>query len=306
MVFRGRTQGIYHGWQLAQEQVHGFSNNRYRAYNKFEDAESAWAEVRDETGVNIDTAATYRVVAKKSATKTREPLVSISISNNFIPEEQSSCENIIEDQPLFNETPSPATPSKAQSFQHILTPQNDISIHVDDLESPPRQFSSSMPQFPLHRSRSLPLFSGVSCKRSSKVGTTSSPSKKARIDAGGLEIPGFKSLDGHEEGEPEQDLPVLPKPIRLSPEQQRVVSLALAGHNIFLTGAAGSGKTVTLQEIIWQLKNKEWPKEEPTERKQGRKVEIIAPTGIAALPLRGKTTYTFAGVSAFDSSVCIY
>jgi hypothetical protein len=84
-----------------------------------------------------------------------------------------------------------------------------------------------------------------------------------------------------------------PKPIHnetkieLSPEQQKVVNLAMQKHNIFLTGAAGCGKTVTLKEILARLKKK----------KRGGNVQGVAPTGIAALPLEGKTTYSFAGVS---------
>ena len=77
------------------------------------------------------------------------------------------------------------------------------------------------------------------------------------------------------------------KRIELSLEQEKVVNLALRKNNIFLTGAAGCGKTVTLKEILYRLGNK----------KKGGNVQVVAPTGIAALPLDGKTTYSFAGVS---------
>jgi hypothetical protein len=76
-------------------------------------------------------------------------------------------------------------------------------------------------------------------------------------------------------------------PIELSPEQEQVVKMALRKNNIFLTGAAGCGKTVTLQEILRRLQKK----------KGSRNVQVVAPTGIAALPLDGRTTYSFAGVS---------
>jgi ATP-dependent DNA helicase PIF1 len=75
--------------------------------------------------------------------------------------------------------------------------------------------------------------------------------------------------------------------IELSPEQERVVNMAMRKNNIFLTGAAGCGKTVTLKEILARLKKKT----------RGGNVQVVAPTGIAALPLEGKTTYSFAGVS---------
>ncbi|TVY93153.1 ATP-dependent DNA helicase [Lachnellula willkommii] len=72
-------------------------------------------------------------------------------------------------------------------------------------------------------------------------------------------------------------------PVTLTAEQQAVVDMALDNQNLFLTGAAGSGKTVTLKEIIKRLGS------------YGKRVQVIAPTGIAALPLQGMTTYSFAG-----------
>ncbi|KAI9049142.1 hypothetical protein LZ554_006990 [Drepanopeziza brunnea f. sp. 'monogermtubi'] len=71
--------------------------------------------------------------------------------------------------------------------------------------------------------------------------------------------------------------------VELTVEQEEVVSLAMRGHNMFLTGAGGSGKTVTLKEILRCL----------TERK--KKYQVVAPTGIAALPLGGKTIHSFMG-----------
>jgi hypothetical protein len=75
------------------------------------------------------------------------------------------------------------------------------------------------------------------------------------------------------------------KKIKLSEEQEKVAKLVLKGENVFLTGAAGCGKTVTLKEILRRLAMKK------------KKVQVVAPTGIAALPLGGRTTYSFAGVS---------
>jgi ABC-type glutathione transport system ATPase component len=114
------------------------------------------------------------------------------------------------------------------------------------------------------------------------------------------EVPGFTEapapvvLTAEERYELDQ-LERRPKPkpihdetkIELSPEQEEVVNLAMQKNNIFLTGAAGCGKTVTLKEILARLKKKT----------TGGNVQVVAPTGIAALPLEGKTTYSFAGVS---------
>ena len=86
----------------------------------------------------------------------------------------------------------------------------------------------------------------------------------------------------------EMQAPVEEQKVELSIEQNEVLKMALRKNNIFLTGAAGSGKTVTLKEIMTQLKAK------------GKVVEVIAPTGIAALPLGGRTSYSFAGWTPDD------
>ncbi|RFU33705.1 hypothetical protein B7463_g2640, partial [Scytalidium lignicola] len=77
---------------------------------------------------------------------------------------------------------------------------------------------------------------------------------------------------------------------QLTPPQQNVVDMALAGHNIFLTGAAGSGKTITLKWILRCLEKKF-----PSTNSQYPRVQVVAPTGIAALPLNGRTMFSFAG-----------
>ena len=82
----------------------------------------------------------------------------------------------------------------------------------------------------------------------------------------------------------EQNAPVVVKTeIELTAEQESVVNLALAGRNLFLTGAGGSGKTVALKEILRRLGARRI------------KFQAVAPTGIAALPLDGKTIHSFMG-----------
>jgi Cdc6-like AAA superfamily ATPase len=86
--------------------------------------------------------------------------------------------------------------------------------------------------------------------------------------------------------------------LELTAAQEAVVEMAMNGENMFLTGAAGSGKTATLKEILRRLR-KNYLREgsngpEGPDSKFPR-VQVVAPTGIAALPLNGKTTYSFAG-----------
>ena len=69
----------------------------------------------------------------------------------------------------------------------------------------------------------------------------------------------------------------------LTAEQAHVIELAMEGRNIFYTGSAGCGKSTVLHALVRQLK------------RMGKRVEVMAPTGKAALAINGMTTWTFAG-----------
>jgi ATP-dependent DNA helicase PIF1 len=69
----------------------------------------------------------------------------------------------------------------------------------------------------------------------------------------------------------------------LCAEQQELVDLILSGRNVFYTGSAGCGKSTVLKAFTKRL------------RDMGKKVNIIAPTGRAALQVNGSTTWTYAG-----------
>ncbi|RYP38686.1 hypothetical protein DL768_010757 [Monosporascus sp. mg162] len=69
----------------------------------------------------------------------------------------------------------------------------------------------------------------------------------------------------------------------LSPEQQALVDLILTGRNVFYTGAAGTGKSTVLRAAVERL------------RDLGRRVQVVAPTGRAALAINGMTTWSYAG-----------
>ena len=122
-------------------------------------------------------------------------------------------------------------------------------------------------------------------------GDAAPPTKKPKLAADILQS-GCRTFNV----ELEDEVEVQPKAIRLTPAQGAVVQLALRGHNVFLTGAAGSGKTATLKEILRRLMDRYRPPRGATnEDHKFPKVQVVAPTGIAALPLDGKTTYSFAG-----------
>src|SRR2546430_17465852 len=63
--------------------------------------------------------------------------------------------------------------------------------------------------------------------------------------------------------------------------EKRFAAAALAGRNCFLTGMAGTGKSTTLRQFI---------------RDSVKRVDVTAPTGVAALNVGGMTIHRFCGM----------
>jgi len=72
---------------------------------------------------------------------------------------------------------------------------------------------------------------------------------------------------------------------QLTGEQQLVAHRVLRGESLFLTGAAGTGKSFLLRFLIQELKD----------RHPGQ-IGVTAPTGIASANIGGQTIHSFAGV----------
>ncbi len=70
--------------------------------------------------------------------------------------------------------------------------------------------------------------------------------------------------------------------------QKNALDLLKLGHNVYLTGAAGSGKTHLLNTYIKYLKS------------NGIGVGVTASTGIAATHMNGKTIHSFSGIGIKD------
>lgn len=69
------------------------------------------------------------------------------------------------------------------------------------------------------------------------------------------------------------------KKIDLNNGQQEVMDALLAGYNVFLTGSAGTGKSVVIREFTKKAQS------------MGKNVVVVAPTGIAALNVDGATIH---------------
>lgn len=80
----------------------------------------------------------------------------------------------------------------------------------------------------------------------------------------------------------------------LSEEQQRVLDQVMAGENVFITGSAGTGKSLLLKHLRRALE------------KMKRSFAVTAPTGVAALNVNGRTIHSFAGIRLGDDPAVDY
>jgi ATP-dependent DNA helicase PIF1 len=71
-------------------------------------------------------------------------------------------------------------------------------------------------------------------------------------------------------------------------KQTLALAILDAGHSIFLTGPAGSGKTYVLNQFIKDA------------RREGKSVAVTASTGLAATHLGGNTIHSWAGIGISD------
>lgn len=78
--------------------------------------------------------------------------------------------------------------------------------------------------------------------------------------------------------------------IKWTDEQSRILRAVSDGKSVFITGSAGTGKTMLLKEIIKKLR-----------KMHGKsRVYVTASTGVAACALNGQTLHSFAGVGVVD------
>lgn len=76
--------------------------------------------------------------------------------------------------------------------------------------------------------------------------------------------------------------------MKLSPLQQKALDLIKDGKNVFVTGVAGTGKSLVLRKVLEYFQDHSYG--------QKNTFVAVAPTGPTALALGGQTIHSFAGV----------
>ncbi|QSZ30472.1 hypothetical protein DSL72_000026 [Monilinia vaccinii-corymbosi] len=275
VVCRGRTTGILNGWPQCEGSTSGFSNAKFKGYETHAEAQKAWNEWLESQGI-APNEGTPQETLENSLTDMPTTINRIAINND--PRGHVGLKRRYKERHLPPDIISGVIANTNSSLA-IKAEDNATTterIIVDLTESPERTIS--------HVKTSV-----------SEDGNSPAP-KKAKPNANNptlnldIEIPDSEFEFSDDDLFDNLMCEEAPKSFELTAEQEAVVKMAMSGDNIFLTGAAGSGKTVTLLQIIEKLKKKLDDKNPNIP-----KVQVAAPTGLAALPLNGRTTYSFAG-----------
>ena len=83
------------------------------------------------------------------------------------------------------------------------------------------------------------------------------------------------------------------KTMQLSPDQQRVFDVYRAGHNVFVSGPGGTGKSALIRHIYRDAKL------------HGKQIEVTSTTGISAVLLQchAKTIHSWAGIGLGNGTI---
>lgn len=276
VVCRGRMTGILDSWGKCQGSTSGFSGAIFKGYETYDQAQEAWNTWLQSQGIPSNEGAPQNTLEG-------------NLTNMSTVVNQTAVNNYLQARAGFKR--------KYEDGDHSLDIRGDTAIEppsvVDEKDN---AIPTDKLFIDLTGSPELAIASGnLSVPREGN-----DPSfKKAKLDNGDkpplnldIEIPNseFEFSDDDIFDNIKSSYEDAPKSVELTEEQKAVVKMAISRNNIFLTGAAGSGKTVTLLEIIEKLKKKL-----QDDNPNIPKVQVAAPTGLAALPLKGRTTYSVAG-----------
>ncbi|RDW77566.1 hypothetical protein BP6252_05619 [Coleophoma cylindrospora] len=278
VVFCGRTTGIYSTWAECEAQVMKFPSNKHQGFSSLQEAESAWAKWKE----------TQPIAKRIHSEVTKQNMDESYDKKNQSP--NTECVDILD--PWFSIQENFPLPKGWE----IRSTDEGIPYYVDHNTestswSDPRlpqdnglNTKSAQPELNLNEKRPVPFIDLTEPEMHIQ------PPKKSRLDKD-ISLHCLQSdTDECPDSDEEEAFDVKEQLVKLTPAQEAVVNMALEGHNIFLTGAAGCGKTVTLKAMLTRLRKKF-----SRHTSSSLAVQVAAPTGIAALPLNGRTTYSFAG-----------
>lgn len=273
-VLRGRKPGIYYSWDDAKAQVHGFKDAAHKSFTEARAVEAFMNQNISATPPLPTTNTGYAsALPPRGSGDVPGPTV---VAVHSLP--PSSCES--HDQSIASSQKSGMSLTtcdcgkREKDFEATVQCANIEGCRIGEYHKTCVGLANR------------PVPAGWLCVfcRPSHIKLTS-PHKSSSVAT-------QQSVVSHEASQSHECVPVtadlgrskaeeLPKLLHW--EQEQVVACVVAGYNVFYTGSAGTGKSTVLREFVRRIRN------------QGKHVDVIAPSGIAALNVGGKTIHSYAG-----------
>ena len=261
-VVRGLNPGIYLTWDECKAQTHRFPGAIFKGFASRSEAENFMSQGRQSAQNNA-------VPFTQSSSSTSFASFNAKNATNFENRAGHSSETINASIDCINTTnyfvaakrnPSDIPSSEPPNKRLKLTATSETTKK----DSPTPGVYSSFAQKMM---RNMGHVDGQGLGKSKQGISSPIEAKRRREPSSGL---------GYDENHDEE----------LNAEQLRAVELAKDGENVFITGPAGTGKTVLLHHILKHL-------HETLDREQWI---AVGPTGPSAIAIKGQTIHSFAGI----------
>ncbi|KAH9238006.1 hypothetical protein K456DRAFT_1400969 [Colletotrichum gloeosporioides 23] len=299
IVWKGHQCGIFTTWTACQAQTNGVSNAGFVGTKTFSEAVS---RLRLELTNQLQQAAPRRREYTTPELTRQMPQAVAPMRQEYSAVEsikQATARRQEYDLPppyttmasgSASDPPSPHNSSCHATLPHAavssasVTPLPDISQYHIPIPYPPDYIASHFPTPNSNAALTTPTkrvaatVTEVPIKHESEdfIAVPAAPSASVAVAVTEMPIP-------HELKQTEAP----DKPI-LCPEQQKAMDLAMQGHNLFITGSGGCGKSVLVKALRDEFRFREMD------------THLLAPTGQAVVNIGGRTTFNYAGWTPSD------
>jgi hypothetical protein len=149
-----------------------------------------------------------------------------------------------------------------------------------------RFYNSETQEISCHFETNASLFD----QQNTSLSQPSTPPRVVRVGERPITPPTTPRIAKRVKFEESSTAPGIAADAALSSKQQSFLDSALSGKNVFLTGAAGTGKTFVINEVVRRL------------RGQGKQVAVTSSTGNTAVAIEGQTLYSLIGCGLCEST----
>jgi len=275
-VARGRRTGIYGTWAECQAQLDGYPGAKFKGFIELAEAQDFMVS---NGVVGIGDRTNGQSLNAASSLVADDGVVDLCAKDTSDVDDTTDTPTY-----MYNVGSNGYKPSakKARTNPHVGSNDEKKPEAKPEASSEPVDLCDSSSEGDAHDMYSNLNYGGVK----SETGPTPTEVDTYKPAAAAAAAPNAtsKSSQSQQSNTPEQEGSGL---IMLNSLQKRAVDAAKRGDNVFITGPAGTGKSVVLKHILAHLKAKY--KHTP------ECYVAVAPTGPTAISVGGQTIHSFAG-----------